>query len=117
VLGSPGFRRLLVGQSVSCLGDSPFDGKCLITDLRMPGMDGFEVCRRIKSNPKTAHVPVVMDREALAVPFLAQLAAAGQPVIKITGLGKSYGSFEAVRGIDLTVRRGEIYLVAFDPAG
>ncbi len=26
----------------------------------MPGMDGFEVCRRIKNNPKTAHVPVVM---------------------------------------------------------
>jgi two-component system cell cycle response regulator len=26
----------------------------------MPGMDGFEVCRRIKSNPKSQHVPVVM---------------------------------------------------------
>jgi two-component system cell cycle response regulator len=26
----------------------------------MPGMDGFEVCTRIKANPKTAHVPVVM---------------------------------------------------------
>ncbi|MBV9331916.1 MAG: PleD family two-component system response regulator, partial [Alphaproteobacteria bacterium] len=25
-----------------------------------PGMDGFEVCRRIKGNPKSAHVPVVM---------------------------------------------------------
>jgi two-component system cell cycle response regulator len=26
----------------------------------MPGMDGFEVCRRIKASPKTTHVPVVM---------------------------------------------------------
>jgi two-component system cell cycle response regulator len=26
----------------------------------MPGMDGFEVCRRIKTNPSTAHIPVVM---------------------------------------------------------
>jgi two-component system, cell cycle response regulator len=28
--------------------------------VMMPGMDGIEVCRRIKSNPKTHHVPVVM---------------------------------------------------------
>ena len=26
----------------------------------MPDMDGFEVCRRLKSNPATHHIPVVM---------------------------------------------------------
>ena len=26
----------------------------------MPGMDGFEVCQRIKQNPETMHIPVVM---------------------------------------------------------
>src|SRR5579862_1554292 len=32
----------------------------ILLDVMMPGMDGFEVCRRIKQNAKTAHIPVVM---------------------------------------------------------
>ena len=32
----------------------------ILLDVMMPGMDGFEVCRRIRENPKTAHIPVVM---------------------------------------------------------
>jgi two-component system cell cycle response regulator len=32
----------------------------VLLDVMMPGMDGFEVCTRIKANPETAHIPVVM---------------------------------------------------------
>jgi CheY-like chemotaxis protein len=32
----------------------------VILDVMMPGMDGMEVLRSIHSNPKTAHLPVVM---------------------------------------------------------
>jgi PAS domain S-box-containing protein len=31
----------------------------ILMDIRMPGMDGFEVAARIKSNPVTAHIPVI----------------------------------------------------------
>jgi two-component system cell cycle response regulator len=32
----------------------------ILLDVMMPGLDGFEVCRRIKTDPKSAHIPVVM---------------------------------------------------------
>jgi len=32
----------------------------ILLDTKMPEMDGFEVCRRLKSNGKTKHIPVVM---------------------------------------------------------
>ncbi len=32
----------------------------VLLDVMMPGMDGFEVCQRIKQDPKTTHLPVVM---------------------------------------------------------
>ena len=32
----------------------------VLLDVLMPGMDGIEVCRRIKNNRQTEHIPVVM---------------------------------------------------------
>ncbi len=46
----------------------------VLLDVMMPGMDGFEVCRRIKANPRTAHVPVVM------------VTALDQPCDRVAGL-------------------------------
>src|SRR5512141_3054478 len=31
----------------------------ILLDIRMPEMDGFEVCRRLKATPSTRNVPVI----------------------------------------------------------
>ncbi|HEX3673367.1 MAG TPA: PleD family two-component system response regulator [Rhizomicrobium sp.] len=53
----------------------------VLLDVMMPGMDGFEVCRRIKQNPKTAHVPVVM------------VTALDQPSDRVAGLDAGADDF------------------------
>ncbi len=37
--------------------DSP---DIILLDVMMPGMNGFEVCRKIKADPLVAHIPIVM---------------------------------------------------------
>ncbi len=36
------------------------DPHVIILDLLMPGLDGFEVCERLKRDPATGHIPVII---------------------------------------------------------
>jgi two-component system, cell cycle response regulator len=46
----------------------------VLLDVMMPDLDGFEVCRRLKTNPLTHHIPVVM------------VTALDQPADRVRGL-------------------------------
>ena len=33
--------------------------KLILLDIMMPNMNGFDVCKAVKSNPATAHIPII----------------------------------------------------------
>jgi two-component system cell cycle response regulator len=70
-------------------------GECdiVLLDVMMPDMDGFEVCRRLKSNPATHHIPVVM------------VTALDQPSDRVRGLEAGADDF-------LTKPVGDLALVS-----
>ncbi len=35
----------------------------IVLDVKLPSMDGFQVCRRLKRNPETQDIPVIMLTE------------------------------------------------------
>jgi adenylate cyclase len=61
VLGPRGFRVISAGSGQEALQSiSEHQPDLVLLDIVMPGMDGYEVCRRLREDPATAFLPVVM---------------------------------------------------------
>ena len=74
-LGREGFK--VVGsetgeQALKLARSQPPD--LIVLDLMLPGMDGLEVCRKIRNDPQTSQIPIVM------------LTAKGEEADIVTGL-------------------------------
>ena len=56
-----GFQTLSARDGATGLQKARNDMPALIVlDLMLPGIDGTEICRQLKADPKTAHIPVIM---------------------------------------------------------
>jgi two-component system cell cycle response regulator len=53
----------------------------ILLDVMMPDLDGYETCRRLKSDPKTLHIPIVM------------VTALGEPSERLRGLESGADDF------------------------
>ena len=61
VLSPRGYRVLVAESGEEALQVLQTDRPdVVLLDILMPGMDGYEVCRRIRAEPATAVLPVVM---------------------------------------------------------
>lgn len=87
-------------RGLELLGQRPFD--VLLLDLMLPGIDGLEVCRRVRRESKRADTPILM------------LTARGDDVDKIVGLelgaddylAKPFNPRELLARIHAVLRRG-----------
>ena len=70
----------------------------VITDVEMPGMDGFELTRHVRQDPRTAHIPVIMITGA-DDKHREHASAAGVTVL----LGKPYPEEDLIAHIRLAM--------------
>jgi twitching motility two-component system response regulator PilH len=61
LLKGSGLKVLVACDGVEALEHlEKFSPDIVVMDIVMPRMNGYELCRRLKSDPKTQNVPVVM---------------------------------------------------------
>lgn len=70
LLSSEGYNLIFAENGEEALQKAEiFIPDLMLLDVMMPGMDGFEVCKRLRANPRLAELPIVMvtaldDRES-----------------------------------------------------
>ena len=62
-------------KALKCVADEPPD--LILLDIMMPKMSGFEVCRKLKADPATADIPVVMVTALNELGDIERAVAAG----------------------------------------
>lgn len=56
-----GFQLIHASNGTEALEQTlRFEPDLILLDVMMPGMDGYEVCRRIRANPKIAAIPILI---------------------------------------------------------
>lgn len=97
------FRTLRAHDGMQALNQARrYHPDLVLLDLMLPGIDGLETCRRLKADPETARIPVIM------------LTAKGEEADVVTGLGigaddyvpKPFSIRTLVARIKAVLRRG-----------
>lgn len=116
-------------EALALLGREPID--LVLLDVMMPGLDGYEVCRRLKADERLRHIPVVMitaygarenriqgieagAEEFLAKPFdSAEVLARVAMLLKVRNLNNRLVT--AYHHINTLLAQGQQLTLRFDP--
>lgn len=107
LLASEGYtvsKALSGPEGIAMIRDNAPD--LLLLDVRMPGMNGFEMCRQIRNDPSLPFIPVVfitaseLDRESM----IEGLEAGGNDYIR-----KPFDRAELIARIHAAIRVKQIY--------
>lgn len=114
VLNKEGYRTLAArsgAQALAMIDKDPPD--LILLDVMMPGMDGYEVARRLKANKMTANIPIIMltalddhsarveGLEAGAEEFLSKPVETGELCLRVRNLLrlKAFGDYLKSRSL------------------
>ena len=59
-LSRAGFSTCVVGTGTDALAQIRQRPDLVVLDLMLPGLSGLEICRKMRSDPQTASVPIIM---------------------------------------------------------
>ena len=119
ILSPRGYRVLTATSGEEALALLPDSGADLVLlDILMPGMDGYEVCRRIRSTPGAEFLPVVMitasgDQEKIraieagADDFVSKPLNQGELLARVASLAR-------VKRYQDTIRRQSVELARWN---
>jgi DNA-binding response OmpR family regulator len=91
--GVDGLRKALEGQP-----------DAILLDVAMPGMDGYQVCRELKANPRTASIPVIFLSANTSLQHKLDGFAAGG----VDYIGKPFSSEEVMARVYVHLRSGHV---------
>lgn len=76
----------------------------ILIDLMLPGLDGFDLCRQLRSDPQTAHIPrvILSARDSQADQGDALAAGADRYVVKPVRVKTLISLVEGLIGQPLT---------------
>ncbi|MBF0589316.1 MAG: response regulator [Magnetococcales bacterium] len=102
------------GKEALALAESESPPDLILMDIVMPEVDGYEACRRLKSNPDTRHIPVIFvtgqgEDEEQAVGFqlggVDYIRKPAQPAILLARVRAQLALFDQSRALELQIQK------------